>query len=229
MATRDLARYRSRSGSALSAITLGILIAVIICVVAAARYGDVLDYAGPNLALEPADRLYPSAPSGSVSARDRDLGAGTQGKVEAAAPSSAVTTLSSVADDHRERNRCGTQGHHVVDLETTSATLLHAASGRQFSGSVYVATPQLLKAFGINPASINPRADILTMRVRPRHGVFYAADLWQLLRAERAGRQPLRSRRVVAEARAERVARRRTRIRTRARRTSAWPTPSFSR
>jgi putative ABC transport system permease protein len=56
------------------------------------------------------------------------------------------------------------KANHVVELETTSATLLHAASGRQFSGTVYVATPQLLKALGINPASINPRADILTMR-----------------------------------------------------------------
>ena len=47
---RDLARYRARSGSALAAISLGVLIAVIIAIVAAARYGNVLDYAGPNLA-----------------------------------------------------------------------------------------------------------------------------------------------------------------------------------
>jgi putative ABC transport system permease protein len=42
--------------------------------------------------------------------------------------------------------------------------LQRAASGRQFSGNVYIATPQLLKAFGINPSSINPQADILSMR-----------------------------------------------------------------
>ena len=47
---RDLARYRARSGSALSAIALGIVIAVMICAVATARYSNVLDYAGPNLA-----------------------------------------------------------------------------------------------------------------------------------------------------------------------------------
>ena len=34
---RDMARYRARSGSALSAISLGIMIAVIICAVAVAR------------------------------------------------------------------------------------------------------------------------------------------------------------------------------------------------
>ncbi len=49
LALRDLARYRSRSGSALAAISLGVLIAVLICVLTASRYGNVLDYAGPNM------------------------------------------------------------------------------------------------------------------------------------------------------------------------------------
>ncbi len=50
LALRDLARYRARSGSALAAISLGVMIAVIIVTIAAARYGNVFDYAGPNLA-----------------------------------------------------------------------------------------------------------------------------------------------------------------------------------
>jgi len=50
LALRDLSRYRARSGSALAAVSLGVLIAVIIAVVAAVRYGNVLDWAGPNLA-----------------------------------------------------------------------------------------------------------------------------------------------------------------------------------
>ena len=50
LALRDLARYRARSGAALGAISLSVLIAVIICVTAAGRYGDALDYVGPNLA-----------------------------------------------------------------------------------------------------------------------------------------------------------------------------------
>ena len=49
LALRDLARYRARSGPALAAISLSTLIAVIICVASAARFGDALDYAGPNL------------------------------------------------------------------------------------------------------------------------------------------------------------------------------------
>ena len=50
LALRDLSRYRVRSGAALGAISLSVLIAVIICVVAAARFGNALDYTGPNLA-----------------------------------------------------------------------------------------------------------------------------------------------------------------------------------
>ena len=45
-----MARYRARSGSALSAISLGIMIAVIVCAVAVARYANVFDYVGPNMA-----------------------------------------------------------------------------------------------------------------------------------------------------------------------------------
>ncbi len=59
LALRDLARYRARSGSALAAISLGVLVAVLVCVLSAQRYGNVLDYAGPNLASDrpPADRV----------------------------------------------------------------------------------------------------------------------------------------------------------------------------
>ena len=52
----------------------------------------------------------------------------------------------------------------MIALETTSATLQHAASGRSWSGQVYVATPQLLAAFGIKASQLNPDADILSMR-----------------------------------------------------------------
>jgi putative ABC transport system permease protein len=53
---------------------------------------------------------------------------------------------------------------NMITLETTSAGLTHAAPGRSWSGPIYVATPQLLRAFGIRQSEINPDADILTMR-----------------------------------------------------------------
>jgi putative ABC transport system permease protein len=45
----DLARYRARSGPALAAISLSVLIAAIASVISAARFGEAVDYVGPNL------------------------------------------------------------------------------------------------------------------------------------------------------------------------------------
>jgi putative ABC transport system permease protein len=52
----------------------------------------------------------------------------------------------------------------VLELESPDANLNHTGPGRQFSGQVYVATPALLHAFGINASQIQPDADVLTMR-----------------------------------------------------------------
>ena len=52
----------------------------------------------------------------------------------------------------------------IIRLEAAYATLQHAAAGPNWASSVYVATPQLLRAFGIMPSQVSPTADILTMR-----------------------------------------------------------------
>jgi len=151
LALRDLARYRARSGPALAAISLSTMIAVIICVASAARFGNVLDYAGPNLTssqlivyapvgnIQPGQGNYPS-PSGPTAAQ---LAAG-------------VKTAQEIAAD------LGTTS--MIALDTSDAGLQHASPGRSWSGQIYVATPQLLKAFGISQSEINPNADFLTMR-----------------------------------------------------------------
>ena len=146
LALRDLARYRARSGSALAAISLGVLIAVLICVETAARFGNVLDYAGPNLASNQLIVYTPNTPQGG----------GPGGTVSGSKPAAWSARAHAIA--------AALGSHDVVQLDSTSATLQHAASGRQFGGQVYVATPQLLKAFGIKASAINPSADILTMR-----------------------------------------------------------------
>jgi putative ABC transport system permease protein len=148
LALRDLARYRARSGSALAAITLGVLIAVLVSVLSAQRFGNVLDYAGPNVA---SNQLIVYTPNGQ--------GGGPRG------PSGPVTasTLASMANAaHGIAAALGS--HDVVQLESTSASLQHAASGRSWSGQVYVATPQLLRAFGVSASQVSPSADILSMR-----------------------------------------------------------------
>ena len=71
LALRDLARYRARSGSALSAISLGVFIAALVCVLTAQRYGNVLDYAGPNVASNQIIVYTPPARAAAARAMDR--------------------------------------------------------------------------------------------------------------------------------------------------------------
>ena len=153
LALRDLARYRTRSGSALGAISLGVVIAVVICVVAAARYGNVLDYAGPNLASNQIILYTPNGPQGGGGG---PKGSGPNAPGTADSVQAVSKTAQGIADS--------LGAHGVVELDQTSADLLHAAAGRNFSGQLYVATPQLLKAFGITASDVDPSADILTMR-----------------------------------------------------------------
>jgi putative ABC transport system permease protein len=149
LALRDLSRYRARSGSALAAVSIGILIAVIISVASAARYANVLDYAGPNLASDQLIVYTPTKPYGGSG--NGPGGAVTPSKLApmAASARGIATALGS---------------HDIVQLDSTSASLLHAVSGRNWSGPIYVATPQLLRAFGIKASEVSPTADILTMR-----------------------------------------------------------------
>jgi putative ABC transport system permease protein len=52
----------------------------------------------------------------------------------------------------------------MVQLESTDSVLQRAVSGRNWNGAIYVATPQLLRAFGIPTADVSPDAVFLTMR-----------------------------------------------------------------
>ena len=154
LALRDLARYRARSGPALAAVSIGVLIAVVTCVAAAARYSNVLDYVGPNLA--PSQLLLrPDSGPGGPGPR---VGPGGGG-----APAPTASQVRAMATSARGvAAALGTRS--VLELDTTPATLLHAATGRNWYGQIYVATPQLLRAFGIGASQVDPAADILTMR-----------------------------------------------------------------
>jgi putative ABC transport system permease protein len=147
LAVRDLVRYRARSGSALAAISLGVLIAVMICVLAASRYGNVLDYAGPNMASNQMIVYTPgSNPSG--------------GQVNGSSASASAQVLK----DKVDAIASALDSQDTVELDSTNANLQHTGTGRQFSGAVYVATPQLLKSFGITSSDYSPSADVLSAR-----------------------------------------------------------------
>ena len=153
LALRDLARYRARSGSALSAISLGVFIAALVCVLTAQRYGNVLDYAGPNVA---SNQIIVYTPGGGP----RPGGGPGNGGSSPSGTASTPQAQAAVAQDIAR----GLGSHTVIGLDETGASLQHAAAGRSWSGPVYVATPQLLAAFGIKASDVDPDADILTMR-----------------------------------------------------------------
>jgi putative ABC transport system permease protein len=153
LALRDLARYRARSGSALAAISLGVLIAVMISIVSAARYANVLDYAGPNLT---SSQLIVYTPNGAYGQGPGGPGQSASGPVTGGQIRSMRTAANQMAS--------ALGSHQMTELDTTTASLQHAAQGRNWSGPVYVATPALLKSFGIAPGTVRSGTDILTMR-----------------------------------------------------------------
>lgn len=162
VALRDLSRYRARSASALAAISLGILIAVVVAAIAAGRYGNPLDYAGANLASNQVVVHVTTAPTGTVGRRVlvRPGAAVKTAPVPAARPTETAAQLAAT-----ERSIVAALGGGTsVLLEQAGANLLHAAKGRNWNGPLYVATPALLRAFGIESAQVDPDAEILSMR-----------------------------------------------------------------
>ena len=150
---RDMARYRARSGSALSAISLGIMIAVIICAVAVARYSNVFDYVGPNMSANTLN-VYSPPPAGT------QLFSPGNGAQTAPAPPEPVGQM---ATAHAIASAVGAT--NVVELDNPAVGLQNpSGAGRQWNGPIYVATPALLRAYGINPSSIPSDVDILSSR-----------------------------------------------------------------
>src|SRR5262249_19988692 len=145
LALRDLARYRARSGSALSAISLGVFIAALVCVLTAQRYGNVLDYAGPNLA---SNQIIVYTPSGGPGG-----GGGPGHGPGGSSPSGTASPPQAQAAVARNIARALGSGT-VIELDQAGASLQHAAAGRSWSGPLYVATPQLLAAFGIKASEV---------------------------------------------------------------------------
>jgi putative ABC transport system permease protein len=157
LALRDLARYRARSGSALSAISLGVFIAALVCVLTAQRYGNVLDYAGPNMASNQIIVYTPNdGPGGGPGNGPGNGPGGSSPSGTASTPQAQAAVAQNIA------RALGSST--VIELDQPNAHLDHHGAGRSWSGPLYVATPQLLQAFGIKASDVNPNADVLTAR-----------------------------------------------------------------
>ena len=157
LALRDLARYRARSGSALAAISIGVLVAVIVMLAAAARYGNVLDYAGPNLSsTQLALHADTPPPAGTILRKPNGRTQVTgQPTTKIATPAQLAADAGQIAKDLHGQ---------LIGLVTPNAQLNGTQGGRQWDGQIYVATPQLLRAFGIAQSDVNPNADFLSSR-----------------------------------------------------------------
>jgi putative ABC transport system permease protein len=151
IALRDLARYRARSGAALAATSLAVLIAMFIALLTTNRFTDGLDYVGPNL---PPDQLIVYTPgnnAGTSSARvlpaakQNAAGRATTASIAAALGTRNVLALQTpVAPTDVGLNRVDAAGQSTIDL--------------------YVATPAVLRHYGINPGAIGPSTAVITSR-----------------------------------------------------------------
>jgi putative ABC transport system permease protein len=158
LALRDLSRYRARSGSALAAISIGVLISVIVVLAAASRFSNVLDYAGPNLASNQLAIHSGFAPQGTVIVHRNAKGRLVRVhhvQRETATPAQLAAGATQIAQGLNA---------HLVALESPNAYISGRQGGRNWDGQIYVATPQLLREFGITSSEIDPKADILTSR-----------------------------------------------------------------
>jgi putative ABC transport system permease protein len=158
---RDLVRYRSRSGAAMAAVSFAVFIATLAIVIASVRYDDALNYIGPNLT---AGQLILYTPG-------NDPSQGQPGQ---------FTPAAKLAATRHEADTLAAQLHAPAPLELDLAVSVNVPApgqptenqygsvvslqGRQIGGIMYVATPALLKAFGISASEINPAADVLTTR-----------------------------------------------------------------
>ena len=161
IALRDLVRYRARSGAALAATTFAVFLAMGTCLVASISFGNPLDPIGPNLS---SSQLIVSA--------QRSPGGGLIAQLSGAQTARLGGQVNSLAASLHARS---------VPLE--SAVTLYQVGTEEngpgsFSGSVYVATPQLLATYGIKASQIAPGTDILTMR-RGLAGLPHMEMTWQ--------------------------------------------------
>jgi putative ABC transport system permease protein len=145
IALRDLVRYRARSGAALAAVTFAVFLAMAICLVASTKFDNPLDWIGPNL-----------SSSQLIVGTQQSPGPGMMEQLSHARVTSLNGRVNALAVSLRAP---------VVPLES-SANLFQAdaPAHQNFSGSVYVATPQLLAAYGIKASQIPAGTDVLTMR-----------------------------------------------------------------
>jgi putative ABC transport system permease protein len=147
IALRDLVRYRARSGAALAATTFAVFLAMGVCIAASIKFDNPLNWTGPNLSSS--QLIFPT---------EQSLGVGKMNQLSNAQIASLGKRVNTLA-----------ASLHASAVPLESAGTLYQVgmpphSPQNFTGSVYVATPQLLATYGIKASQIAPGTDMLTMR-----------------------------------------------------------------
>jgi putative ABC transport system permease protein len=135
---------------------------VIVTIIASVRFDDSLDYAAPNLTSHQLILYAPGndpnqyqpgqyTPAAKLAASRQQADA-IAAQLHAAAPLELDMAISP---------KVAEQGNPT---ENQSASITSSIPNESFSGQLFEATPELLKAYGISQSEVNPGADILTMR-----------------------------------------------------------------
>jgi putative ABC transport system permease protein len=152
IALRDLARYRARSGAALAAASLAVFIAMLTALLTTDRYTEPIDYVGPNL---PPNQLVVFTPGNNPattgadvlpSSRQRQAGQATAATIAAALGTRDVLPLTAA----------------VAPTDTGLQQV--GPGGGQGTIHIYVATPALLRHYGIKASAISPGTVLITSR-----------------------------------------------------------------
>jgi putative ABC transport system permease protein len=135
-----------------------VFLAMAICIVASTQFEDPLNPAGPNLSST--QLIFYTQPQ---------LGSGPANPLSNAQLASLRRQVDSYA--------AGLHAQPALPLETTGAILYQQSTQQHrslggapvpiqvhFTGTLYVATPQLLAMYGIKASQISPRTDIATIR-----------------------------------------------------------------
>ncbi|MET7421115.1 FtsX-like permease family protein [Dactylosporangium sp. NPDC005555] len=172
LALRDLARFRARSSAALAAITLAVGIAAAIALGASVSVAKAAAPAGGNL---PADQLIvwlgKAGVKGPVPELTADQAVTTRRQVDAIAAglnATSVLPLQVALDPDSPTERGREQGRLVSQMGPPHTSTVDGRTMTEYRGddsdTLFVATPELLAHYGIDPAGIAPDTDILTRR-----------------------------------------------------------------
>jgi putative ABC transport system permease protein len=183
LAVRDLARHQARSGAALGAVALALGLAAVITITAtdaqaiSARQpgnlptDEMVVYLSPYGANGPA----PQASTAEVDAGQRQVQAIAKviGAKDVVPLAVAVSNRPTPSGPGPSASSSGADGPPPASLVRVS----HVARGfsEELVGLLYVATPQVLAAYGIEPSSIAANTDILSSRT-DLHGVKFDTD-----------------------------------------------------